>query len=99
MPSPSEITEGTNPYSKSHNRRVKRAAQPSQHLVSDLSTVEDVLSEMKDVEVEPEMDSDDARRTAGAVKENVTGGKGKEKLTAKKRQRVLYVCLADRSAP
>lgn len=45
---------------------------------------------MKDVEVEPEVDSDDARRTNSvAVKENLTGGKGKEKLTAKKRQRVL----------
>lgn len=58
--------------------------------MTDLSTVEDVLSEMKEVDVEPEVDSDEARRTGSvAVKENVTGGKGKEKLTAKKRQRVL----------
>lgn len=74
-----EITEGTNPYSKSHNRRLKKAARPSEHLVTSLGEVENVLEEV---------------RVAAQGREEeeevvLEGGKGKEKMTAKKRQRVL----------
>lgn len=77
-----KITDGVSPYSKSHNRRIKKQARPDQHLVTNLAEVDNVLEQMSAaVEVEAEENED--------VEEVLAGGKGKEKLTAKKRNRVL----------
>lgn len=81
-----EITAGVSPYSKSHNRRIKKLARPSENLVTNLSAVDDVLQEMK---AQEEVDEDDSITAIGREVVSLPGGKGKEKLTAKKRQRVL----------
>jgi hypothetical protein len=78
-----EITAGASPYSKSHNRRAKRAARPSENLVTNLTEVEDVLEQLR---VQAEEEEEEQVQAAEKV---VLGGKGQEKLTAKKRQRVL----------
>lgn len=95
-----ELNASTAPYSKSHNRRLRRAARPQNNLVTTLQEVEAVLPsiepafEMSDeadtFEVEAEEEEYEEAGTAASGK-GKTGGKGKEKLTAKKRQRVLYV--------
>ncbi|EGU12895.1 hypothetical protein RTG_00934 [Rhodotorula toruloides ATCC 204091] len=80
------LDNDTTPYSKSHARRLRRAAKPQNNLVASLTEVEAVLPS-----IEPEEQDGDEY---GMYDEEVpakskTGGKGKEKLTAKKRQRVL----------
>ncbi|GAA5963804.1 hypothetical protein JCM21900_000048 [Sporobolomyces salmonicolor] len=80
-----KITAGSTPYSKSHGRRLKRAARPSNNLVTTLAEFEEVLPQ-----IEPESEEEeDGMEEEGVPKKQGTGGKGKEKLTAKKRQRVL----------
>ncbi|ORY91519.1 ribosome biogenesis protein SLX9-domain-containing protein [Leucosporidium creatinivorum] len=85
-----KITAGANPYSKSHTRRMKRAARPSENLVTGLGEVEDVLqqvtaqAEEERAQEEEEMDQGQAK---GSWKE--LGGKGQPKLTVKKRNKVL----------
>lgn len=90
-----EINARSNPYSKSHSRRLKRAARPEANLVTSLNDFQDVLPE-----IEPEFDdshsAQDEDEEAAMIDDDEhakpgTGGKGKEKLTAKKRQRVLQV--------
>jgi hypothetical protein len=92
----SEINKRSTPYSKSHSRRVKRAARPSANLVTSLSDFQDVLPELEPDFEEPTSDGtydgmeDDTEVVEGQVGGKAgNGGKGKEKLTAKKRQRVL----------
>ncbi|KAI5480397.1 hypothetical protein MNV49_000972 [Pseudohyphozyma bogoriensis] len=80
-----KITAGQNPYSKSHNRRLKRAAKPENNLVASLNEVKEVLHQVESDEDEAE----ESDRAEEVVKAKEGGGKGKEKLTAKKRQRVL----------
>lgn len=91
-----EITAGATPYSKSHNRRLKRGAKPENNLVASLSSVTKELEEMQpEPESDGEGDSEEEERKAprpvpGTVGKGVgEGGKGQEKLTAKKRSRVL----------
>lgn len=98
-----ELNASTAPYSKSHNRRLRRAARPQNNLVTTLQEVEAVLPsiepafEMSDeadaFEVEAEGAEAEEYEQAGTATsgKGKTGGKGKEKLTAKKRQRVLCV--------
>ncbi|BGP23907.1 hypothetical protein JCM10295v2_002808 [Rhodotorula toruloides] len=81
-----KVNASTMPYSKSHARRLRRAAKPQNNLVASLTEVEAVLPS-----IEPEAqegDEDDMYDEEAPAKAK-TGGKGKEKLTAKKRQRVL----------
>jgi len=89
-----EITAGATPYSKSHNRRLKRAAKPENNLVTSLSSVTKELEEMapqSDSDSDEERETDDEPKTVpGKIGKGVgEGGKGQEKLTAKKRSRVL----------
>ncbi|GAA6046866.1 hypothetical protein JCM3770_005682 [Rhodotorula araucariae] len=90
-----KITAGASPYSKSHARRVRRAAQPANNLVASLAEVEAVLPQLSDEGVSGEEGGEDQEyemeggEELGQVQKPKTGGKGKEKLTAKKRQRVL----------
>ena len=90
-----EITAGSNPYSKSHTRRLKRAAMPENNLVTSLSAVTKELEEMAP---EPKSDEEEDRSEGEPEPKAVPGkagkgvgegGKGQEKLTAKKRSRVL----------
>ena len=95
-----ELNASTAPYSKSHNRRLRRAARPQNNLVTTLQEVEAVLPSIEPAfdmsdeadafEVEAEEEEYEEAGTAASGK-GKTGGKGKEKLTAKKRQRVLCV--------
>lgn len=62
---------------------MKRAARPSENLVTGLSEVENVLQEVT-AQAEEEADEEKAEQTKA-----MTGGKGQPKLTAKKRQHVL----------
>ncbi|GAA5823498.1 hypothetical protein JCM11251_000656 [Rhodosporidiobolus azoricus] len=86
-----KLSASTTPYSKSHARRVRRAAKPENNLVASLEEVEAVLPTVEalptlDDEEEDEGMEDDEGVQGG---KKTPGGKGKEKLTAKKRQRVL----------
>ncbi|GAA6016046.1 hypothetical protein JCM10207_004424 [Rhodosporidiobolus poonsookiae] len=88
-----KLSARTTPYSKSHARRLRRAAKPENNLVASLSEVEAVLPEVERLQPEQGSDEDEGMdeddeedQMQGKGK---TGGKGKEKLTAKKRQRVL----------
>lgn len=93
-----KLNASTAPYSKSHNRRLRRAARPQNNLVTTLQEVEAVLPSIEPAfdlsdeadafEVEAEEEEYEEAGTAASGK-GKTGGKGKEKLTAKKRQRVL----------
>ncbi|SCZ98928.1 BZ3500_MvSof-1268-A1-R1_Chr7-1g09318 [Microbotryum saponariae] len=96
-----QITSSQQPYSKSHARRMKRAAKPENNLVADLRQVEQALpptswtttSLMGDAlgmqhGEEVEQEDVDVGMEEGGVR-GLKGGKGKEKLTAKKRSRVL----------
>lgn len=62
---------------------MKRAARPSENLVTGLSEVENVLQE---VTAQAEVDAQEEEEEQTKAK---TGGKGQPKLTAKKRQQVL----------
>ncbi|GAA5880675.1 hypothetical protein JCM16303_004308 [Sporobolomyces ruberrimus] len=89
-----QINSRATPYSKSHSRRLKRAARPEANLVASLSDFQDVLPEIEPAFDEPTSDGDDVdgMDQEGVEEEQFkqsNGGKGKEKLTAKKRQRVL----------
>lgn len=96
-----ELNASTTPYSKSHNRRIRRAARPQNNLVTTLQEVEADLPSIEPAFDMPEEDdegdesfggsaAEEAEEDAPAAgKKGTTGGKGKEKLTAKKRQRVL----------
>ncbi|BGP54949.1 hypothetical protein JCM8202_003459 [Rhodotorula sphaerocarpa] len=96
-----KLNASTTPYSKSHNRRIRRAARPQNNLVTTLQEVEAVLPSIEPAFDMPEEDdegdesfggsaAEEAEEDAPAAgKKGTTGGKGKEKLTAKKRQRVL----------
>ncbi|KAL8290076.1 hypothetical protein RQP46_003015 [Phenoliferia psychrophenolica] len=75
-----KITGGATPYSKSHERRTKRAARPSEHLNTTLAEVEAVLPELP---VEAADEGMDGKGPKAAVE------KGAPKLTQKKRQKVL----------
>lgn len=110
-----EINRKSTPYSKSHSRRLKRAARPSANLVTSLSDFNHALpdiepafeeedDEQRDAEEEDQgmLDDDDDREDDDNGSDKTTrgkkndddaraGGKGREKLTAKKRQRVLSV--------
>jgi len=86
-----EIKQRSQPYSKSHNRRLKRAQRPSSNLVTSLSDFQDVLPS-----IEPEFEEVSGGEDEGVTIEEeeqykMKDGKGREKLTAKKRQRVLSV--------
>lgn len=94
-----ELNASTTPYSKSHNRRLRRAARPQDNLVTTLQEVEAVLPSIEPAFDMPDEDEfvyeaeggegeEEATAAPGGPKAK-TGGKGKEKLTAKKRQRVL----------
>lgn len=100
-----EVNASTTPYSKSHARRLRRAAKPQNNLVASLTEVEAVLPS---IEPEEQDGAEDDMYDEEAPAKSKTGGKGKEKLTAKKRQRVLCVHMcsaqlaghfADKSAP
>ncbi|SGY79220.1 BQ5605_C008g05078 [Microbotryum silenes-dioicae] len=97
-----KITSSQQPYSKSHARRMKRASKPENNLVADLRQVEqalpptslttttlmgDALGMQHGEEVEEDVDVGMEEGVVPGLK----GAKGKEKLTAKKRSRVLYV--------
>ncbi|GAA5892747.1 Slx9p [Sporobolomyces salmoneus] len=90
-----QINQRATPYSKSHSRRLKRAARPESNLVTSLSDVQDVLPSLEPDFEEPGQSEEegegdemqDDQEPQGKKAGN--GGKGKEKLTAKKRQRVL----------
>ncbi|KPV77513.1 uncharacterized protein RHOBADRAFT_51357 [Rhodotorula graminis WP1] len=97
-----KVAASTTPYSKSHARRLRRHAQPANNLVASLAEVEAVLPDLdgaggggegsaadddRDDGEEYEM-GDEAHEVQGG-KAKGKAGKGKEKLTAKKRQRVL----------
>ncbi|GAA5844128.1 hypothetical protein JCM9279_003739 [Rhodotorula babjevae] len=90
-----KVTASTTPYSKSHARRLRRHAQPANNLVASLAEVEAVLPDIDgdDDSARGDEDGDEAQYEMGdeaeGVKAKAKGGKGKEKLTAKKRQRVL----------
>ncbi|GAA6004912.1 hypothetical protein JCM11491_002276 [Sporobolomyces phaffii] len=87
-----QINSRSNPYSKSHSRRLKRAARPEANLVTSLSDVHDVLPEIEPAFDEPEASDEDGRPDEmhdDRVHPVSHAGKGKEKMTAKKRQRVL----------
>ncbi|BGP39173.1 hypothetical protein JCM10449v2_003111 [Rhodotorula kratochvilovae] len=90
-----KITASASPYSKSHARRVRRAAQPENNLVASLAEVEAVLPQLSDDEGSAGEDGEgdeyamDDEEAQGQAQKAKTGGKGQEKLTAKKRQRVL----------
>ncbi|GAA5986431.1 hypothetical protein JCM10908_003752 [Rhodotorula pacifica] len=91
-----KLNSSTTPYSKSHNRRLRRAARPQNNLVTTLQEVEAVLPSVEpafDMSDEGEADAfeleEEEEEEVPAGKKGKTGGKGKEKLTAKKRQRVL----------
>ena len=96
-----ELNASTAPYSKSHNRRLRRAARPQNNLVTTLQEVEAVLPSIEPAfdmsdeadafEVEAEEAEEYEEAETAASGKGKTGGKGKEKLTAKKRQRVLCV--------
>ena len=62
---------------------MRKAERPSEHLVTSLDTVVDVLAEMDELKAEENV----VESVSSKVK--VDAGKGKEKLTGKKRQRVL----------
>ncbi|POY73666.1 hypothetical protein BMF94_3201 [Rhodotorula taiwanensis] len=94
-----KLNASTTPYSKSHNRRLRRAARPQDNLVTTLQEVEAVLPSIEPAFDMPDEDEfvyeaeggegeEEATAAPGGPKAK-TGGKGKEKLTAKKRQRVL----------
>ncbi|KAL7338907.1 ribosome biogenesis protein SLX9-domain-containing protein, partial [Rhodotorula toruloides] len=80
------LDSDTTPYSKSHARRLRRAAKPQNNLVASLTEVEAVLPS---IEPEEQDGAEDDMYDEEAPAKSKTGGKGKEKLTAKKRQRVL----------
>ncbi|KDE09027.1 hypothetical protein, variant [Microbotryum lychnidis-dioicae p1A1 Lamole] len=95
-----KITSSQQPYSKSHARRMKRASKPENNLVADLRQVEqalpptslttttlmgDALGMQHGEEVEEDVDVGMEEGVVPGLK----GAKGKEKLTAKKRSRVL----------
>ncbi|GJN89700.1 hypothetical protein Rhopal_002687-T1 [Rhodotorula paludigena] len=92
-----KVTASATPYSKSHARRLRRAAKPANNLVASLAEVEAVLPQLDDDAADASeagedddegmVDEEDERDEG--TKKPKTGGKGKEKLTAKKRQRVL----------
>ncbi|GAA6062216.1 hypothetical protein JCM10212_006451 [Sporobolomyces blumeae] len=91
-----QINSRSTPYSKSHARRLKRSARPSANLVTSLSDVHDVLPSIEPESAfendESEVDGEvmgDAGEGHYEEEEKSKDGKGKEKLTAKKRQRVL----------
>ncbi|TNY17867.1 hypothetical protein DMC30DRAFT_409775 [Rhodotorula diobovata] len=99
-----KVTASATPYSKSHARRLRRHAQPANNLVASLAEVEAVLPHLGDDdddegasagEEEGEEEEgaegyeDDAMEGGQGKKAKTGGGKGREKLTAKKRQRVL----------
>ncbi|GAA5983858.1 hypothetical protein JCM5350_007577 [Sporobolomyces pararoseus] len=91
-----QINKRSTPYSKSHSRRLKRAARPSSNLVTSLSDFQDVLPEIEPDFEEPTNDDDqddgmedDHDESAAQGAKSSKNGKGREKLTAKKRQRVL----------
>ena len=89
-----EVNASTTPYSKSHARRLRRHAQPANNLVASLAEVEAVLPDV-DADRGSVVDEDDDEAAQYEMGDETEGakakGKGKEKLTAKKRQRVLYV--------
>ncbi|GAA5897168.1 hypothetical protein JCM6882_001808 [Rhodosporidiobolus microsporus] len=87
-----KLSASTNPYSKSHARRVRRAAKPENNLVASLEEVEAVLPVVEALPTLGDEDEDDGMKdddADGGKGKKGNGGKGKEKLTAKKRQRVL----------
>ncbi|GAA5962566.1 hypothetical protein JCM3765_003732 [Sporobolomyces pararoseus] len=91
-----QINKRSTPYSKSHSRRLKRAARPSANLVTSLSDFQDVLPEIEPDFEEPANDDEDDgmeddhdESSAQHGGKGLDNGKGREKLTAKKRQRVL----------
>ncbi|BGP31264.1 hypothetical protein JCM10296v2_003028 [Rhodotorula toruloides] len=81
-----KVNASTTPYSKSHARRQRRAAKPQNNLVASLTEVEAMLPSIEPGEQDG--DEEDMYDEEAPAKPK-TGGKGKEKLTAKKRQRVL----------
>lgn len=70
---------------------MKRAARPSENLVTGLSEVEDVLQQVtaqaEEERVQAEEEEMDQGQAKGSWKE--LGGKGQPKLTVKKRNKVL----------
>lgn len=87
-----EINQRSQPYSKSHNRRIKRSQRPSANLVTSLSDFQDVLPSIEPEFEEPSGGGEDEGVVIEEEEEyKLKDGKGREKLTAKKRQRVLYV--------
>ncbi|GAA5879823.1 hypothetical protein JCM3774_001394 [Rhodotorula dairenensis] len=94
-----KLNASTSPYSKSHNRRIRRAARPQNNLVTTLQEVEAVLPSIEpEFDMSDEADAFEAEADEYEAEEGApvaapgkgkTGGKGREKLTAKKRQRVL----------
>ncbi|GAA5970542.1 hypothetical protein JCM11641_007348 [Rhodosporidiobolus odoratus] len=85
-----KLAASTTPYSKSHARRLRRNQKPENNLVASL---EEVTAMLPVVEPLPTLADDE---DAEEMEDEVEGGKrkdgkGREKLTAKKRQRVLCV--------
>ncbi|KAM0745741.1 hypothetical protein T439DRAFT_329764 [Meredithblackwellia eburnea MCA 4105] len=76
-----KITAGQNPYSKSHQRRMKRAARPSENLNTTLNEVKDMLPEVEPVQEVSELGTVAQKKEKGAP--------GGPRLTSKKRQKVL----------
>lgn len=86
-----EITAGSNPYSKSHVRRQKRAERPTENLITGLEDVRAALvGEGQLGEGEGEREGEKEQAGSKEATENIgEKGKGKEKLTSRKRARVL----------
>ncbi|GAA5834067.1 hypothetical protein JCM5353_002054 [Sporobolomyces roseus] len=85
-----QINQRSQPYSKSHNRRLKRSQRPSANLVTSLSDFQDVLPSIEPEFEEPSGEGEDEGIVIEDEEEyKLKDGKGREKLTAKKRQRVL----------
>ncbi|GAA6031181.1 hypothetical protein JCM8097_004047 [Rhodosporidiobolus ruineniae] len=89
-----KLSASATPYSKSHARRLRRAAKPENNLVASLNDVEALLPTVTPLQPERGEDEDEDG-DAGMEEEDeveekkMKDGKGKERLTAKKRQRVL----------
>ncbi|BGP15181.1 hypothetical protein JCM10213_008679 [Rhodosporidiobolus nylandii] len=84
-----KLSASQTPYSKSHARRVRRAQKPENNLVASLEEMQAMLPVAEplptlDAEGDEGMDEEEEEE-----KPKMKDGKGKEKLTAKKRQRVL----------
>ncbi|GAA5870086.1 hypothetical protein JCM8547_001458 [Rhodosporidiobolus lusitaniae] len=88
-----KLSASASPYSKSHARRIRRAAKPENNLVASLNEFKAMLPEVEPLRpAEPESGDagmDDEEEELEEKQEKRKDGKGVEKLTAKKRQRVL----------